>query len=142
MGNVNVYLGAPDVADNVPSDSFIDARGAIAANGTINLEGLHALAFKIKAALDDELTWTNYFNAFDKPMSEWNAGNYEKKWNWSKKGKQGHCRLCRLAFARRATGGHFNTTTQHVEGVVPPPIGHTFWRTTWKSSDAKVEVPC
>jgi hypothetical protein len=140
-GNVNVYLGASDVADYVPSDSFIDARDAIAADGTINLEGLHALASKIKAALYEELAWTNYFNVFDKPMSEWDAGNYEKKWSWSREEVAGHCRLCRLAFARRAKGGHFNTATQHVEGVVPPPIGHTFWSTTWKSADAKVEVP-
>jgi len=140
-GSVNVYLGASDLVDYVPSDSFIDASGAIAADGTINREGLQTLALKIKAALDDELAWTNYFNAFKKPMTEWNAGNYEKKWSWSKEQVDEHCRMCRLAFARRAKGGHFNTTTQQVEGVVPPPIGHPFWRTTWKSSDAMVDVP-
>jgi len=140
-GNVNVYLGAPDVTDYVPSDSFIDANGAVAADGTIKHEGFQTLALKIKAALDDELTWTNYFNAFNKPMNEWNEGNYEKKWSWSKERVDEHCRLCRLAFARRAKGGHFNTTTQQVEGVVPPPVGHSFWRTTWKSRDATVEVP-
>merc|ERR550532_2882756 len=78
-GTVNVYLGASDLADYVPSDSFIDASGAIAADGTIQPEGLQTLTLKIKAALDDELTWTNYFEPFNKPMSEWNAGNYEKK---------------------------------------------------------------
>lgn len=74
-------------------------------------------------------------------MNEWNGGNYAKIWNWSKERVDPHCRMCRLAFARRAKGGYFNKTTQQVEGVVPPPVGHDFWSTTWKSLDAQVDVP-
>jgi len=140
-GNVNVYLGASDISDYVPSDSFIDARSAVGKNGTIMQEGLHAIALRIKAALYDELAWSSYFKHFSKPMDEWNAGSYEKKWGWSKDQVEGQCRMCRLAFARRVKGAHFNTTTQQVEGVVPPPVGDDFWRTTWRSSAAKLEVP-
>jgi len=140
-GNVNVYLGAPDISDYVPSDSFIDARTAIGKDGMTMREGLQSLVLKIKAALYDELAWTNYFKPLSKPMKEWNAGNYEKKWGWSKEQVDGQCRMCRLAFARRVKGAHFNTTTQQVEGVVPPPVGDDFWKTTWRSSAAKLEVP-
>jgi len=140
-GNVNVYLGASDISEYVPSDSFVDANGALDKNGTINRDGLQALVRKMKAALYDELAWNKYFKFYSKPMNEWNAGNYDKTWSWSKEEIPGQCRMCRLAFARRAKGARFNTTTQQVEGVVPPPIGHDFWRTTWRSSAAQVEVP-
>eukprot|EP00419_Tripos_fusus_P053561 CAMPEP_0172804000 /NCGR_PEP_ID=MMETSP1075-20121228/4871_1 /TAXON_ID=2916 /ORGANISM="Ceratium fusus, Strain PA161109" /LENGTH=443 /DNA_ID=CAMNT_0013642509 /DNA_START=60 /DNA_END=1391 /DNA_ORIENTATION=+ len=140
-GNVNVYLGASDIADYVPSGSFIDANAAITNEGTIVQENLQLLIQKIKAVLYDEKTWAQYLEPLSQPMTDWSGGSYEKKWSWSQERVDGHCRMCRLAFARRAQGGYFNTTTQRVEGVVAPPFGHDFWKTTWKSPESEVEVP-
>jgi len=143
-GNVNVYLGASDVGDYVPAGSFIDASAVEAgrASGQANAEdNFRALVQKIKDALTDEKEWSSYFEPLDKPMSEWSGGNYEKKWSWSKEPVGGQCRMCRMAFANRAKGARFNIVTQQVEGVVPPPFQHDFWKTTWKSLDSKIEVP-
>merc|ERR1740129_1268743 len=82
-GNVNVYLGASDISDYVPAGSFIDANNIEVgrAGGTEQArKNLLAIAQKIKDALNDEKTWTSYFEPFNKSMSEWNGGDYEKKW--------------------------------------------------------------